>query len=761
MSNAQQQLVTVSGVVRDSTSGEVVIGATCALYADSVSGKPLRGGITNKYGFFSIPKVALRSYYLVVRSIGYKSSVIAIVTNDLNQLEEKKVLPVILLQPISVTSKEVVVEADRASTTPTAGISSVTINSDFIRSMPALLGETDVFRVMQLLPGVKSPSELSSGLYVRGGSPDQNLVLLDGAIVYNPAHLGGFLSTFNNDALRDVRLIKGGFPAEYGGRLSSVIDMTMKEGTKEKVKGQGGVSIIASRLTVEGPINEDATFMISARRMYLDLLLNLFLSKETLQDVPNYYFYDLNAKVNYKVSENDRIFLSGFFGRDVITSPEKSSDFNINWGNATANARWMHIFTPEVFSNFSVIYTNYNFGSELGRSGSSGSLPDFFTRSRVRDITLKGDVQYFASDNHTLKFGIEATQHRFTTAVSDSLIGGSELGVTNTINDAIDGALYVQDEWRISDDLFANIGGRLYYFQTGNYLRFEPRLQLAWSVAENTKLISSFAVANQFLHLIVRNDINLPTDLWFPSTRTILPGQSMQGVLGIEHTFDEGRYLFSAEAYYKDIRNVYEYKDNATFSLFTPVESQFTRGRAESYGLELFLHKRVGDFTGWVGYTLSWARRFFDELNNGKPFWARYDRRHDVSATFSYNLGKGVEFGAAWTFGTGFAYTMPTAQYYGSSSSSDFQPPSVLFTERNGYRLPPYHRLDINLGFKAKVFGLKSIIALSIYNVYNRLNPFAQYISNEYDPVTQGSKPVLKQITLFPILPVLSWSFDF
>ncbi len=769
-----QDFRTLSGIVRDSASGEALISATVAIYTNPTDAKPIRGAITNKFGFFSIPKLPLRNYTLTVRSIGYKTLLHAVSSSD---LENNKQLSLALMQQ-DLKASDVVVEADRNQASGTQTISTVSITSDFIRKMPALLGETDIFRVLQMLPGVKSPSELSSGLYVRGGSPDQNLVLLDNVVVYNPSHLGGFLSTFNNDAVRDVRLIKGGFPAEYGGRLSSVIDITMKDGTKEKVTGQGGLSVIAARMTLEGPINEDITFMVSARRMYLDLLLGLALSSEDKKNTPDYYFYDFNAKVNYKISDKDRIYASGFFGRDVIGAPpsannnnsnsDEALDFGINWGNSTAGAKWVHIFSPELFGNCTMIYTTYNFGSEFRQTNYNdiGAITNsqFTSTSQIRDIGLKADVQYFPDELHTVKAGIEATQHRFVTSVGDEFNNqfGGFLTRENTIN-ALDAALYLQDEWRVTDKLSTNLGGRLYYFQNGNYLRLEPRAQVAFQMNDDIKFTSAFSVANQFLHLITRNDINLPTDLWFPSTKTILPSTSIQGMVGFETTFGEKKdYLFTAEAYYKDMRNLLEYKDTASFSFGTPVETQFVSGRGEAYGLELFLNKRVGDFTGWLGYTLSLTKRYFDELDNGHPFYARYDSRHDLSATFTYDLSETIELGAAWIFQTGFAYTMPIGTYnLDPSSNNNWNRANRLYSDRNAYRLPSYHRLDVNLGWKTHVFGLKSTVSLSIYNLYNRKNPFAQYVENDFDENTGEVTPVLKQLTLFPLLPILSWSFTF
>ncbi|MBI3220220.1 MAG: TonB-dependent receptor, partial [Bacteroidetes bacterium] len=541
--------------------------------------------------------------------------------------------------------------------------------------------------------------------------------------------------------------------------------------------GQGGISVIASRITLEGPINDDITYMISGRRMYLDLLLGLFLSSEDKKNTPDYYFYDFNAKVNYKISDKDRIYVSGFFGRDVIgASPgsdnsnnrNESLDFGINWGNSTASAKWVHIFSPELFGNSTLIYTTYKFGSEFKETSydDNGILKtnQFISESQIRDFSLKADVQYFPDELHTIKTGIEATQHRFFTSIGDEISNqfGGLLATENTIN-AVDAALYLQDEWRITDKLSTNLGGRLYYFQNGNYLRFEPRAQFAYQMNDDIKFTSSFSIANQFLHLITRNDINLPTDLWFPSTKTILPSTSTQGMLGFETTFGEKKdYLFTAEAYYKDMRNLLEYKDTASFSFGTPVESQFVSGRGEAYGLELFLNKRIGDFTGWLGYTLSWTKRYFDELDNGHPFYARYDSRHDLSATFTYDLSENIELGASWIYQTGFAYTMPIGTYsLDPSTSNQWGSTNRLYSDRNGYRLPSYHRLDVNLGFKTHILGMKSTISLSVYNLYNRKNPFAQYVQNDYDPNTGDVTPVLKQLTLFPLLPILSWSFSF
>lgn len=749
---------TISGTVTEAKSGENVISLTVAIYIDSLSSgaKPIRGAITNRYGFYTITNIPQGKYTLVAKGVGYQPF-----TYGFTISENENIKLDIKLNTEDVRTQEVVVEADRQEDAVNR-ISTVGIAPSFISKMPSIGGEVDVFRALQLLPGVKQSNELSSGLYVRGGSPDQNLTLLDGVIVYNPIHLGGFLSVFNADALRDIKLIKGAFPAEYGGRLSSVLDMTMKEGTKEKISGAGGISLISSRLTLEGPIDDNSTFMISGRRMYLDLLTAL--ATKDKDEVPTYYFYDLNAKVNYKLSDNDRLFLSGFLCEDVLSEPEDAEEnFDIFWGNKTANLRWMHIVSPLLFTNFSLIYTDYSFGTDLYDKYNKSN--NFKSNSHIQDIMLRGEAQYFPLANHKIKLGVETIWHNFLSksAANFDISELNDLFVKKDLT-SLEASIFIQDEIQITEKLSANIGTRAYYFQEGNYFAIEPRISGSYKVAENTSINLSGALAHQFLHLIVRNDITLPTDLWFPSTDKVNPSKSWQGVLGVEHIFNNGEYLLSAELYYKEMRNLLEYKDSASFSFGIPLEDQFTKGIGESYGLELFLNKRIGSFTGWIGYTLSWTRRKFDELNNGKWFYPRYDRRHDVNFVITYTLGNRWELGATWYYGTGQAYTMPTGSYtfdeiggggyYGEDSK-------YQFTERNGARLPSFHKLDLNFMYKYTWFGLPWQLSLNIYNAYNQKNPFAWYISSDWDDNTGTSTKKLKQITLFPIIPTIGLSFKF
>ena len=758
---SQQSAISISGIISDSLSGETLIGATITISKEN-NPKIISGTYSNKFGFFSIPSVIPGSYIISCSSIGYSTKTIPI------ELKKDNIRIDISLMNRTSKTKEITVTAQKEQAS-IQSLNTVELSKDFLKQMPSIGGETDVFRVLQLMPGIKSASELSSGLYVRGGSPDQNLILLDGVIVYNPSHLGGFLSTFNSDALKDIRMIKGGFPAEYGGRLSSVLDLTMREGTKEHISGSAGISMISSRLTVEGPINDESTFMISGRRMYFDVLTSL-ISKELSDNTPQYYFYDINAKINYKLGMNDRLFVSGYFGRDVLSEPKLASNegttFGLDWGNSTLNARWMHIFSPTLFTNFSAIYTDYNFSTLFGqRSGNDTNSTqfNFSSLSKIRDYTFRGEAQYFAYDNHTIKCGFEAIHHKFTANATDSIdTSQGDLLLRANTQQALEIALYAQDEWKIQDNWMMNAGGRLYYFQNGNYLQFEPRISTQYFLADNLHIHASYARAHQFLHLIVRNDISLPTDLWFPSTENIKPSMADQVTSGIEYRTDDKTWKFTIDGYYKEMSNLYEYKDTASFTLGLPLEQQFTSGNGTSYGMEVFINKQIGSLTGWIGYTLSWTNRTFAELNRGRTFFPRYDRRHDISVALSWKLGSSWQLGATWVYGTGQAYTMPTSKYV----IPDFTGNNGIrtaydFSERNGYRLPSFHKLDLNFIHLFSWFGLPMQFSINIYNAYNRLNPFAQYITDEYDPATNTNKTVVKQVTLFPFIPTFGLSATF
>lgn len=770
--HAQEPTITLSGVVREAGSGELVIGANVALYEGSYkegsSQKPFRGAIANKYGFYSLPSLRAGSYTLVVRRLGF-----VLFTRSLSLGEASERID-ITLQPNTVRLESVSVQAERSNS---AAVSTVDVSMDFIKQMPALGGERDIFRVLQLMPGVKSVSEISSGLYVRGGSPDQNLVLLDGVTVYNPQHLGGFLSAFNADAVSNVRLIKGAFPAEYGSRLSSVIDMSMKEGSKEKIRGTAGISLLSASALLEGPISSNATFMVSGRRMYFDIAAAAIDPGGRL--LPRYNFYDVNAKVNLRLDENNQIFLSGYFGRDILPRLNRLNDatFELDWGNATGNFRWSHIFSPSLFSSVSLVYTNYDFRYAAYFSESTGGAKQFETASRIQDIALRGELQWFPIPNHIVKIGVETTRHNFLTdIVSGSSILQGRGGIDERADPlqrvvSLEAAGYIQDEWDITDNLSANLGLRTSYFERGNHFRLEPRASLAYKVTETLTFKAAYAVASQFLHLLQDNSIALPTDTWFPSTDILKPARSAQYVAGVETYLFDREYLLTVEGYYKSMENLYEFREDARFVPGTVAEALMTSGTGEAYGVEFFLNKQLGQLTGWIGYTLSWTTRLFPELNGGRPFFPRYDRRHDIVVALSYKLNDRWDFGATWTFASGQGLTVANGITDNSSIPSNLTidpalsrnsspgTTSLTFTygDRNAFRLPDYHRLDLNATYKFPwIGGLPFEFSINLYNVYNRLNPFTAWVE-----VSSDNKSKIQQLTLLPFVPTIGLRCSF
>jgi CarboxypepD_reg-like domain/TonB-dependent Receptor Plug Domain len=743
------QAQTVSGTVSEKSTGEAVIGANVLVLGTS------RGAATNAYGFFSIPDLEAGDYVLRISAIGYKTDTVSIA---LSKGESKRLA--IMLNSVSIEFDEVVVEAEREPI-ETRTIGQMEMPMEQIFRIPSLGGEPDIFRALLLLPGVQSSSELSSGLHVRGGSPDQNLVLLDNIVMYNPYHLGGFLSTFNSDAINHVRLIKGTMPAKYGGRLSSVIDVTMKEGSKEKLHGSGGISMIDSRLTLEGPITEDMTFMVSGRRVYLDALTSL-VSDAALP----YYFYDLLAKTNYRIDDNNRLYLSGFFGRDILEAEDDEGQ--VDWGSTAFNLRWTHVFSSKLFSSVSLVYSDYSFKLEEEiyeydyTSGDRVPVESFYSLSAVEDITLRGELEYFYSADHAITAGADLYLHSFTSKATEEIQNYIEMSSDLPTQRSTQFSLFVQDDWQVNERIKTNLGARLFYFDRGNYLRAEPRFSALYTFDEGTVLKAAITGANQFLHLVNRTDLALPFDMWFPSTSNLSPSFSMQYTLGATRTFFTD-YILSVEAYYKSMERILAFKDDAVFSSFIPLEGELTSGEGSGYGFEVMFQRKVGALTGWLAYTLSWADRSFTELNHGKSFPPRYDKRHDISLVLNYRLGDSWEFTAVWVYATGQAMTFPIAQYtidaqYGSSSYKHYP---YLYTDRNGYRLPSYHRLDLNFSHSFSWFGWAWKVHLNVYNTYNRMNPFTQYITNKWDPATGKSTKAIKQTTILPVVPTAGLSFRF
>lgn len=754
-----QDSANLSGLITDDESGEVLIGVNILIYTDSLRTEaPLRGATTNKYGFYSVPYLDAGIYYMFVSSIGYQmqSFTIRLVSGE-------NVRQDVQLHKEAIELEEVVVE-DRKETDFTETTSTIEVQPELIKQLPSIGGETDLFRALQLLPGVTNATELSTGMYVRGGSADQNLTIIDGVVVYNPSHLGGFASTFNADALQNIQLIKGAYPAEYGGRLSSVLDVTMREGTKKDFHGTANINSISTRMTIEGPLENDVTYIFSGRTMYLDKILPAIPNTDKF---PAYSFTDFNGKVNYVISETDRIFISGFFSSDLLKEPRGSNDvgFNIDWSNATLNLTWTKITSPTLFTKTSLMYTRYDFSTLITDKKPDSDALDFYTSSLINDILVKTEVQLNLNESHFIKGGAELVHHDFSTTTSDFFIKEFEYKPDRGRGlQSLETSVFLQDEWQIFEDLKGNFGARMIYFESADLLEVEPRASLTYYLMDRLLLRGSYAIAHQPLHLLSRDDVYLPTDVWYPSTKAINPARSEQYSIGMEATSVDRSFLFTAEGYFKNMQNLYMYKENADFSYESAFDEQLTRGSGEAYGVEFFLNKRLGIFTGWIGYTLSWTRRHFSELNKGDSFYPRYDRRHDISVVATIKPIKDLDIGISWTYSTGQAFSLPIMQYgFQSMKSPDNNSDNIYYeySTKDAYRLPDFHKLDISCNYKFELFDTHVTVSLNVYNVYNRYNVFSKYIGYKTDEQTGEDIPVIKQFTLYPVLPTLGITFDF
>ncbi|MBU3663164.1 MAG: TonB-dependent receptor [Bacteroidetes bacterium] len=765
-----QTRYTVSGYIKEKGSEELLIGASIAIPSLKT------GTVSNNYGFYSIT-LPEGEYDLLVSYIGYKPKGFKI---KLNQNLENN----IWLEP-GTALQEVVVSAEKQSTklAEVTRMSVIEIPVQQIKDIPALLGEKDVLKVIQLLPGVQKGGEGNSGIYVRGGGPDQNLIILDDATVYNAFHLFGFFSLFNGDALKSVELTKGGFPARYGGRLSSVIDMSMKEGNKEEFHGEAGIGLIASRLLLEGPIVKGkSSFLISGRRTYLDVLAQPFMPAN---QKTRYYFYDLNAKANYEINSRNKIYVSGYFGRDKFFLKSKYADqeqqSGINWGNVTGTIRWNHQFAPKLFGNLSIIGSDYQF-KLIDESLSNGQKFVLNYGSGIRDFGAKYDVDFRPSTSHSIKAGVNFIYHTFTPSALVVLDEFS--GYNNTTKNKLfswENAVYAEDDIKVGARLRLNPGLRLSHFsaQGKNYLRLEPRFSSSYNLKPDLAIKASYALMNQYIHLLSNTSIGLPTDLWVPTTNRTLPQQSWQLAAGVAKDFLDKGYSVSIEGYYKESANIISYKEGASFFDADPAdvnsgnanswEDKITSGKGWSYGAEFFLQKKIGKLSGWIGYTLSWTTLQFDELNFGKEFYARYDRRHDISVVGIYEIRKetpehnGLKLSGTWVYGTGQAITLPVAEYSAPAHTpgrgGSFTFGNVYeYTDRNAYRMAPYHRMDIGLQVQRKFKRYERTWEFSVYNLYNRANPFFYYISQ---PPPNYDTPQLTQVSLFPIIPSISWNIKF
>jgi hypothetical protein len=748
---------TVSGTVRDKATGEVLIGASVSLLEVARSGV-----LSNAYGFYAITAPAGR-YTLLISFVGYGVDSIPIV------LDRSMVLAAELG---TAELRTVVVSAQKKNdnvTRPVMGIQKLTTSE--IRNIPVLFGEKDVLKTIQLLPGIQFAGDGNSSFYVRGGGADQNLILLDEATVYNPSHLLGFFSTFNSDAIKDVTVYKGAMPAEYGGRLSSAVDIKMNDGNNKDYHYGGGIGLISTRLNAEGPIVKDkGSFSISGRRTYADLFLKL--SSDSSVKENSLYFYDLNVKANYPISEKDRIYLSGYFGRDNLAFGQT---FGIDYGNTTGTARWNHVFNSRLFSNTSFIYSNYSYKIKINSNNN-----DIHITSDIRDLNLKEDLQYYGNADNKIDFGFSVIHHD----ISPGVISASQASSYNSISlqnkYSLENAVYLSHEWTPYEKLHFNYGlratsfsvlgpGTFYsYDAAGNttdsakyssgklvktYFNVEPRFSVSYQLNAISSVKLGYNRNTQVLHLLSNSTSANPTDLWIPSSNNVKPEIADQVSVGYFRNFDENRYELSAESYYKTMGNQIDYKNGAQLVANENVESQLLLGKGRAYGLELYLKKKAGRFTGWISYTLSRTEIKIDGINNNSWYPAKQDRTHDIGVVGIYQASRKWTLSSTWVYYTGNAVTFPSGKYLVAGQTA------FLYTERNGYRMPAYHRMDVAatlLGKKTAKF--ESSWTFSVYNLYGRQNAYSIAFQNDPDDPT---KTQALRYALFRWIPSVTWNFKF
>lgn len=755
----QQAKHTLSGTINDKETGEALIGATIR-----AQGLPATGTVTNEYGFYSLT-LPEGAYELLFSYLGYQTQTKAVPLTANTKID-------IALEEDARQLNEVVVSSRRPDgnvTNPLPGV--VKMDLAEINKVPVLFGERDILKTLQLLPGIKSAGEGNAGFYVRGGGADQNLILLDDALVYNASHLLGFFSTFNSDALKDVTVFKGGMPAEYGGRLSSVLDIRMNEGNNQEYHVNGGIGLIASRLNVEGPIQKGkSSFLLSGRRTYADIFLRL--SDDEAISNSSLYFYDLNAKANFTLSGNDRLFLSGYFGRDKFGFQDM---FGIDWGNATGTMRWNHLLNERLFSNTSLIYSDYSYRINLSLGGNEVGIT-----SIIQDWSLKQEFQYFPNPENTIKVGLQSTYH---TVVPGELSysGAAMLDIPPLqARYSWENGLYFSNNWIASDKLeiiyglrlssFSILGAGDFYslngqrevvdttsYSSGEFVKTyvvpEPRLSGAWQLNEQSSVKASYVRTTQSMHLLANSSTSNPTDKWVPSSNIIKPQIGDQVSAGYFRNFADNRYEFSTEVYYKHMQNQIDYKDGTDITNSQLIETELLFGKGRAYGIEFFLKKKYRRFNGWIGYTLSRTERLIGEINESDWYPARQDRTHDISVVGILELTPKWTLSASWVYNTGNAVTFPSRKYQVDDQVVFY------YTERNGYRMPDYHRLDVGATWQLRnTERFASELVFSIYNAYGRENA---YIINFRESKLDPSITEAYQIALFQFVPAISYNFRF
>ena len=752
---------TISGKINDSKTGEALIGATVYI-------KEIKTGIaTNVYGFYSLSLPA-GSYSLLYSFLGYES------------LEKKIDLQANTNLNIELTTKqhmlgEVVINAEKKNENIVRDeMSVIKMSSKTIKQIPALLGEVDIIKALELLPGIQATSEGSSGFSVRGGASDQNLILLDEATIYSVSHFLGFFSIFNNDAIKDVTIYKGDMPMNYGGRLASVLDVRMNDGNSKKFTATGGIGIIASRLTLEGPIgNEKTTYLISGRRTYYDLFFPLSTDVNVRND--DLYFYDFNAKITHQFNQNNRLFISGYLGRDVFNNPNAG----MTYGNQTFTMRWNHIISNQIFSNFSFVQSRYNYN--LGNPGATSN--SFTWDAAMKDYGLKADFTYYVNPNNTVKFGASSIYHIFEPG-SVSGIGGQSTFTQFLLpsNYALEHGIYIGNDQKINDKLsikyglrysiFQNVGSAtVYHFNSSfestdstvyssgkifnTYSGLEPRVGLNYKLNESSSIKASYSRTYQYLQLAQNSTSGTPLDIWFPASPNVKPQKADQIAVGYFRNFLDNVIETSVECYYKTLDNSIDFKDNAELFLNKKLEGELRFGTAKSYGVEVYIKKALGQFYGWISYTYSRTDRTFPDINDGKTYLSYYDKPHNLSIVANYDFNDRHILSANWVYYSGAPVTFPTGRAVFAGTIIP------IFSDRNVYRMPDYHRLDLSFTIKAKVKPNKRFThewVFSLYNVYNRHNTWAiNFIKDKNNPnITYAQKTYL-----FSVIPAVTYNFKF
>jgi len=752
---------TVNGKITDKSSGESLFGATVFI-------KELKTGTASDiYGNYSLT-LPEGAYNFIFSYIGYSSTHKSVELNKNLTLHIEMAPSQETLQEVEITSEK----DDKNVLKPEMSTFKMDIKT--IQKIPSLMGEVDIIKAIQLLPGVQSVGEGSSGFSVRGGAPDQNLILLDEATVYNASHLMGFFSIFNNDAIKDVKLYKGDIPANFGGRLASVLDVRMIEGNSKKFEVNGGIGIIASRLTVEGPIVKDrCSFMISGRRTYADIFLPLSSNKDLQNN--RLYFYDLNAKINYRINDNNQVFLSGYFGRDVF----KNDAAAMRWGNETGTLRWNHLFSKQLFSNFTFVYTNYRYylGTPAGENNS------FEWISSLRDLGLKADFSYYLNTNNTIRFGAAVVYHMFNPGLVQGLGDQTVFKSVQVPNNyAVESDVYASNEQRIGNhftikyglrfSLFQNIGpGTVFHYDSNynaidstvykdgvlyqNYAGLEPRLGFLFDFNEKSSIKASYSRTFQYLQLAQNSTVGTPLDIWFPASPNVKPQISDQIALGYFRNFRRNTIETSVEVYYKWMQNVIDFKDFAQLLLNNKLESEIRTGKAWSYGIEFLVRLNEKKVSGWISYTYSRTFRQIKEINDGNPYPAPYDKPNNISIVLNYNIGKRWSVSATWVYATGAAVTFPTGR---AEIGGNIIP---IYSDRNAYRYQDYHRLDLSVVFSGKQKPGRKFnwdLNFSVYNVYNRHNTWSiNFVQDNLNPNTTYAE----KIYLFGIIPSITFNFHF